>query len=80
MKKILVLLLLLPGLSFSATIAEKELIGEWEWLGNAFSRSQTLTDLTRTGPSIKRFLKGGKYEYVSVTGNSSRGKPVAGTW
>jgi len=59
--------------------SKSDLVGDWEWLGNSFSKVSDYSKLTRTGPSIKRFHDDGVYEYISVfQGKSS--PPVKGSW
>lgn len=68
-----------PCLVFGDVISESDIIGEWEWLGNSMEKSNDLAGLTRTGPSIHRYLSDGKYEYVSVF-DGDIGKTVIGEW
>ncbi|MCG7936635.1 MAG: hypothetical protein JAY68_18490 [Candidatus Thiodiazotropha taylori] len=68
-----------PCLIFGDVISESDIVGEWEWLGNSMEKSNDLTGLTRTGPSIHKYHSDGKYEYITV----SDGKPenaVIGKW
>ena len=68
-----------PCLVFAEIISETDIIGEWEWLGNSMEKSNDLTGLLRTGPSIHKYHPDGKYEYISVS-DGKRGKAVVGEW
>lgn len=79
LKQILTILLLLPSLTFAGDFSDKDLIGDWEWLGNSFTRSNDTNDLMRTGPSIKKFHQDGTFEYIAVR-NGKHKKAVKGAW
>ena len=79
LKQILTILLLLPSLTFAGDFSDKDLIGDWEWLGNSFTRSDDTNDLMRTGPSIKKFHQDGTFEYIAVR-NGKQKKAVKGSW
>lgn len=79
LKKILTILLLLPSLTFAGDFSDEDLIGDWEWLGNSFTRSDDTNDLIRTGPSIKRFHQDGTFEYIAIR-NGIQKKAVKGSW
>ena len=78
LRALILCLLLLPGMALGE-VTESDLIGDWEWLGNSFEQTSDYGTLLRTGPSIKRFIPGGRYEYISVFEGKQKA-PVVGSW
>ena len=79
LKIIIFVIAAFPCLVFGDVISETDIIGEWEWLGNSMEKSSDLTGLTRTGPSIHKYISGGKYEYISIFDGEQK-KAIIGEW